>query len=201
MTAAHSASGSTLSPHDPDADILHGLAIGQTSALGALMDRHLAAIKSCAWHMVGDEMIAEDIAQEVFIKAWQHAPNWQAGRAKFSTWLYRVTKNLCYDRLRKKTEIYPETMPDMVDEGPLPPQTIEREQMHCLQKARIEHAMAKLPERQRMAIVLCHYRELSQMEAADIMEIGLRAYESLLARGRKNLRTHLNRHKPELLEI
>jgi len=200
MIGTHSASGSPHPQVDPDADILLGLASGQSSALGDLMDRHLAAIKSCAWHMMGDEMIAEDIAQEVFIKAWKQAPNWQPGRAKFSTWLYRVTKNLCYDRLRKKTEIYPETIPDMVDEQPLANTVIEVRQTSTAQKSRIDRALAQLPERQRMAIILCHYRELSQMEAAEIMQIGVRAYESVLARGRKNLRTQLLRHKEELLE-
>ncbi|PHS35098.1 MAG: RNA polymerase sigma-70 factor [Robiginitomaculum sp.] len=200
MTGTHSASGPQHPPYDPDADILLKLARGQSSALGELMDRHLAAIKSCAWHMVGDEMIAEDIAQEVFIKAWKQAPNWQVGKAKFSTWLYRVTKNLCYDRLRKKTEIYPEILPDMVDDGPLANKMIELKQTSTAQKSRVEQAMTQLPERQRMAITLCHYRELPQIEAAEIMEIGVRAYESLLARGRKNLRAQLQRHKQELLE-
>ncbi len=210
MTGTQPASGSRhrqpdqaqpdLPPRDPDADILARLARGQSSALGELMDHHLAAIKSCARYMVGDEMIAEDIAQDVFIKAWKQAPNWQPGRAKFSTWLYRVTKNLCYDHLRKKTEIYPDALPDMVDAQLLPPQIIEQDQTSALQKTRVDYAMAHLPERQRLAIILCHYRELSQIEAADIMEIGVRAYESLLARGRKNLRAQLLRHKPELLE-
>ncbi|MBL4853918.1 MAG: RNA polymerase sigma factor [Robiginitomaculum sp.] len=200
MIGTRSASGSPHPQVDPDADILQGLASGQSSALGTLMDRHLAAIKSCAWHMVGDEMIAEDIAQEVFIKAWKQAPNWQPGRAKFSTWLYRVTKNLCYDRLRKKTEIYPEIIPDMIDERPLANQVVELRQTSTAQKTKIDRAMAQLPDRQRMAITLCHYRELSQIEAAEIMEIRVRAYESLLARGRKSLREQLKRHKRELLE-
>ncbi len=205
MTGTQPASGSghlqrDLAPRDPDADILLKLARGQSSALDELMNRHLAAIKSCAWHMVGDEMMAEDIAQDVFIKAWKQAPSWQEGRAKFSTWLYRVTKNMCYDRLRKKTEIYPEILPDMVDERLLANQVIEQDQTRKAQKTRVERAMAHLPKRQRLAITLCHYRELSQIEAADIMEIGVRAYESLLARGRKNLRKQLLRHKPEILE-
>ena len=200
MIGTRSASGSPHPQVDPDADILQGLASGQSSALGTLMDRHLAAIKSCAWHMVGDEMIAEDIAQEVFIKAWKQAPNWQPGRAKFSTWLYRVTKNLCYDRLRKKTEIYPEIIPDMIDERPLANQVVELRQTSTAQKTKIDRAMAQLPDRQRMAITLCHYRELSQIEAAEIMEIRVRAYEGLLARGRKSLREQLKRHKRELLE-
>jgi len=186
---------------DPDADILLALARGQSRALGILMDRHLLSIKSVAWHMLGDEMMAEDIAQEVFLRAWKQAPNWQSGQAKFSTWLYRVAKNLCYDRLRKKQEVYPEVLPDMLDEAPEAAQSLEASQNHNTQKTKIEHAMKNLPKRQRMAIVLCHYRELSQIEAADIMEISVRAYESLLARGRKNLKQQLLPHKSELLEI
>ncbi len=204
MNGTHSASGTTHPPTpvkaDPDADILLALAGGDTAALATLMDRHLALIKTTARYMLGDEMMAEDIAQEVFLRAWKQAPNWQPGQAKFSTWLHRVAKNLCYDRLRKKKETYLEVVPDMVDNRPEALQTLEASQNHAAQKTKIEHAMATLPERQRMAITLCHYRELSQLEAADIMEVGVRAYESLLARARKNLRTQLQSHKSALLE-
>lgn len=208
MNGTHSASGSRdpqtssqiLGRVDPDADILLALARGEPTALSALMDKHLAAIKSAAWHMLGDEMMAEDIAQEVFLRAWKQAPNWQPGQAKFSTWMHRVAKNLCYDRLRKKKEIYPSTVPDMVDDRPEALQSLETSQNHAAQKTKIKQAMASLPERQRMAITLCHYRELSQIDAAEIMQVGVRAYESLLARARKNLREQLQSHKSELLE-
>lgn len=208
MNGTHSASGSCDPPDtpmglpkvDPDADILSDLARGQSSALGALMDRHLKAIKSTAHSMLGDEMMAEDIAQEVFLRAWKHAPNWQPGQAKFSTWLHRVTRNLCYDRLRKRKEIYPDTMPDIASDSPEASQVLQDHQNHSAQKSKIEQALANLPERQRMAITLCHYQELSQIEAADIMDVGVQAYESLLARARKNLKDQLQSHKSELLE-
>ena len=204
MNGTHSESGLNDPPDlrkvDPDADILSDLARGQSSALAILMDRHLAAIKATAHYMLGDEMMAEDIAQEVFLRAWKQVPNWQPGTAKFSTWLHRVTRNLCYDRLRKKKEVYPETVPDMVDDSPEALQVLQDRQNHSAQKSTIELALARLPERQRMAITLCHYQELSQSEAADIMEVGVRAYESLLARARKNLKEQLQSHKSELLE-
>jgi len=204
MNGTHSASGShepqPPGKEDPDADILSDLARGQSAALGVLMDRHLAAIKGAAYYMLRDEMMAEDIAQEVFLRAWKQAPHWQPGQAKFSTWLYGVARNLCYDRLRKKQEIYPETVPDMVDNSPEAAQILQNQQNHSAQKSKIERAMANLPERQHMAITLCHYQELSQVEAAYIMEIGVRAYESLLARARKNLKEQLQSYKSELLE-
>ncbi len=204
MNGTHSASGSR-DPHspdrlDPDADILLDLAHGKPAALGVLMARHLKAVKSTAHYMLGDEMMAEDIAQEVFIKAWKNAPKWQAGPAKFSTWLHRVTRNLCYDRLRKIKEIYPKTVPDMVSDSPEASQLMQMRQNHSAQKSKIEYALVKLPKRQRMAIILCHYQDMSQVEAAAIMEVGVRAYESLLARARKNLKMQLQSHKSELLE-
>ena len=203
MNGTTPASGAAPPQHtkvaDPDADLLLSLARGDHPALGELMNRHLGAIKSLAWHMMGDEMIAEDVAQEVFLRAWKQAPNWQKGKAKFSTWLHRVAKNLCYDRLRKKGEIYSDNLPDMPDETSGAAQVLIENETGERQKIRIEAAMDKLPERQRLAITLCHYQELSQIQAAEIMELGVRAYESLLARGRRNLRKHLCAYKTELL--
>lgn len=185
---------------DPDADVLARLAHGDEDALGDLMERHLGAIKNLAWHMLGDEMAAEDIAQEVFIKAWKQALNWQTGHAKFSTWLYRVAKNACLDRLRKKREIYSDEVPEMVDEAPLASEALMHAEDEHSRQTHVQAAIALLPERQRLAITLCHYQELSQKQAAEIMEIGVRAYESLLARARRSLRTQLRPHKQLLID-
>lgn len=184
---------------DPDADILEGLARADERALAQLMDRHLDAIKSLAWHMLGDEMSAEDVAQEVFLKAWKHGQTWQSGRAKFSTWLYRVAKNACLDRLRKKREIYSDEVPEIADTQDFAPDAMIKAETHLQQKVKIERAMANLPKRQRLAITLCHYQNLSQKQAAEVMEIGVRAYESLLARARRGLKSALIDNKAELL--
>jgi RNA polymerase sigma-70 factor (ECF subfamily) len=203
MTGQISASGAEPPRPDPDAELLRALANGsqtdRSQALAQLMDRHLKAIKSMAWHMMGDEMTAEDIAQETFLKAWKHAPNWQPGKAKFSTWLYRVAKNLCYDRLRKKREVYSDTLPEMVDAAPLAAQMMIYEENNTAQKQAVQEALQQLPERQLTAVTLCHYQNMSQIEAAAIMEVGIRAYESLLARGRRNLRDYLSARKTELM--
>ena len=203
MTGQTSASGSECPRIDPDADIL--LALGQGSqteksqALATLMDRHLKSIKSLAWHMMGDEMIAEDIAQETFLKAWKQAEKWEPGRAKFSTWLHRVTKNACFDQLRKKREIYSDNVPELQDETPNAAQNMMTQETDITQKHHIDQALRKLPERQLAAITLCHYENKSQSEAAEILEIGVRAYVSLLARARRNLRDELSAFKTELI--
>lgn len=188
---------------DPDADLLAGLASASDAerarALNGLMERHLKSVKSLAWHMMGDEMIAEDVAQEAFLKAWTHGQNWEPGRAKFSTWLYRVAKNNCYDRLRKKREVLSDALPEMVDSAPGAREMMISDETHGAQKHAVRDALARLPERQIAAITLCHFENKSQIEAAEILEIGVRAYESLLARARRNLRGVLDGAQTELL--
>ena len=203
MTGHITASGLEYPRQDPDADILVALAQGSQSeksqALATLMDRHLGSIKSLAWHMMGDEMTAEDIAQETFLKAWNQADRWEPGRAKFSTWLHRVTKNACLDRLRKKKEIYSDTVPEMQDGAPNAAQVMMTNETEQTQKEHVNMALQRLPDRQLAAITLCHFENKSQSEAAAILEIGVRAYESLLARARRNLRDELSAYKTELI--
>lgn len=180
---------------DPDTGLVIAMAAGDSAALAALMDLHLKPIKALAWHMLGEEMAAEDITQEVFLKAWMHAQKWQPGRAKFITWMRKVTTNMCLDRLRKKTEVLSDTLPERAD---------NRQTAHAEMEAQetsdvVRSAIAQLPDRQRAAITLSHYQELSQSEAADILDITIDAYESLLARGRRTLKTALADDRHNLL--
>lgn len=203
MTGQNPASGLEHPRPDPDAECLLALRQGtqneKSQALATLMDRHLKSIKSLAWHMMGDEMTAEDIAQETFLKAWNNARNWEPGRAKFSTWLHRVAKNLCFDRLRKISEVYSDNVPEIEDGAPNAVQMMMKQETDTTQKLYVETALKKLPERQLAAITLCHYENKSQTEAAEILEIGVRAYESLLARARRNLRNELSTYRTELI--
>lgn len=203
MTGQNAASGLENPFTDPDAEVLITLRDGapneKSKALSMLMDRHLKSIKTLAWHIMGDEMIAEDIAQETFLKAWTNAGKWEPGRAKFSTWLHRVAKNNCFDRLRKKKEIYSDAIPEVEDDEPNAAQLMMKIETDLAQKKEIGFALKKLPKRQLAAITLCHYQNKSQTEAAEILEIGVRAYESLLARARRNLRGELDGLQSELL--
>jgi len=179
---------------DPDLDLLRRIGTGDGAACAALVDRHLRRITGLAGHMLGNKADAEDVAQDVFLRVWQQAPKWRSGEAKFSTWLHRVTANLCTDRLRRRRETTLEAAGDPASEAPLPDAGLQEAAV----VVRVQAALAQLPERQREAIVLCHYQELGNIEAADVMELSVDALESLLARGRRRLRQLLIEEVPDL---
>lgn len=172
---------------DPDEDLVRRVGEGDPAAIQAMVARKLPRMLSLARRMLGDAAEAEDVAQEAMLRAWRQAPRWTPGQARFDTWLHRVGLNLCYDRLRRRREITTDALPDGVDDGPAP----DRGLLAAETGARVEAALARLPERQREAIVLCHYQELGNIEAAALMEISVEALESLLSRGRRALRTAL----------
>ena len=172
---------------DPDEELVRRVGQGDPAAVQAMVARKLPRMLTLAQRMLGDATEAEDVAQEAMLRAWRQAPRWTPGQAKFDTWLHRVGLNLCYDRLRRRREIATEAPPDRPDEGPAP----DRGLLALETGARVEAALAKLPERQREAIVLCHYQELGNIEAAGLMNVSVEALESLLSRGRRALRTAL----------
>ena len=151
------------------------------------MARKLPRLLALGRRMLGDQAEAEDVAQEAFLRALRQAPKWIPGAARFDTWLHRVTLNLCYDRLRRKREVTMAEPPDRPDPGPAPDRGLETAELG----AQVDRALQALPERQREAIVLCHYQELSNIEAAELMGVSVEALESLLSRGRRALRTAL----------
>lgn len=172
---------------DPDEELVRRVGQGDPAAIQAMVARKLPRMLTLAQRMLGDATEAEDVAQEAMLRAWRQAPRWAPGQAKFDTWLHRVGLNLCYDRLRRRREIATEAPPDRPDDGPAP----DRGLLALETGARVEAALAKLPERQREAIVLCHYQELGNIEAAGLMNVSVEALESLLSRGRRALRTAL----------
>jgi RNA polymerase sigma factor (sigma-70 family) len=181
---------------DPDADLVVRVGRGDPAAVQALMARKLPRMLALARRMLGDASEAEDVAQEVMVRAWRQAPSWKPGPARFDSWMHRVALNLCYDRLRRQRERPMAEPPDQIDPGPAPDSALLGREI----RDRVEAAMTRLPERQREAIVLCHYQEFGNIEAAALMNISVEALESLLSRARRTLRSLLTPHHDPRME-
>jgi len=173
---------------DPDEELLERVGAGDPAAIRALVARKVPRLLALAQRMLGEASEAEDVAQEAMTRAWKQAPSWRPGKAKFDTWLHRVALNLCYDRLRRRREVSTAEPPEQIDPGPAPDRGLLAEETG----ARVRRARAALPDRQREAVSLCHYQEMTNIEAAALMGISVDALESLLSRGRRGLRLALS---------
>jgi RNA polymerase sigma-70 factor (ECF subfamily) len=173
---------------EQDRELWDGLLNGDPDAPRRLVDRKLARIHALAYRVLGDRSEAEDIAQETMLRTWRRPPERRPGTSdSLDAWMHRVTMNLCLDRLRRRRETPVDTLPDTIDEGAGPDRVL-----HSLDISdRIQATLMRLPERQREAIVLCHFQELSNIKAAEIMGLSVEAMESLLSRARRSLRAAL----------
>lgn len=179
---------------DPDEELVRRVGQGDPAAIQAMVARKLPRMLALAQRMLGDATEAEDVAQDAMLRAWKQAPRWTPGKAKFDTWLHRVALNLCYDRLRRRREILTDAPPERPDDGPAP----DRGLMAADVGVRVQAALDRLPDRQREAIVLCHYQEQSNIEAAALMSVSVEALESLLSRGRRALKLALADIRPDV---
>ena len=156
---------------------------GDAAAARALTARLTPRVFGHAVRVLGDGAEAEDVAQDAMMRLWKVAPDWRMGEAKVSTWLYRVTANLCTDRLRRKRGVGLDEVDEPHDPSPsVTDQLQTRERMDALQAG-----LQTLPERQRQAVILRHIEGLANPEIAEILEISTEAVESLTARGKRAL--------------
>ncbi len=182
-------------PEASDAELLRAYAAGDLSAAAPLARRHAPRLLSVARRMLGDPAEAEDVTQEALLRLWRIAPDWDPERAAVSTWLYRVASNLCIDRLRRRRPTEPLEAANM----PVAPGGGPQERLQDAQRRdALEQALARLPERQRLAVILRHIEELPNPDIAEAMGIGVDAVESLTARGRRALGRILSARKEAL---
>ena len=180
---------------ESDEALIERVAKADAEACRKLVERHLGRIVSFARRTLGDASEAEDVAQEVFLRLWAHARRWRAGEARLSTWLHRVAANLCIDRLRKRRERPLEEAPEPADARAQAAEALGEREIG----RHVNAAIRELPSSQRMAIAMCHFQGLSNLEAAEALGVSVEALESLLARGRRKLRERLRPIAPELL--
>jgi RNA polymerase sigma-70 factor (ECF subfamily) len=177
-----------MEPLLDDDTLLARIANGDRGAFAVLASRHTARALAVAQRILGGAGEADEVVQEAWVRVWTRAGQWQAGgNARFSTWLHRVVVNLCIDRRRRPGFSPLEDAPEMADPSPSAGALIARREM----SEQMAAALADLPERQRAAIALCYYEEMSAAEAGKVMELSIPAVESLLARARRALRSRL----------
>ena len=170
---------------ESDEALIALFADGDQSAARILAARHTPRVLALANRMLRDDTEAEDVAQEAMMRLWKIAPDWRAGEAKISTWLHRITSNLCIDRLRRKKRSGPPLEDIAEPQDPAPSATA---QLIARDRAQaVTAALRRLPDRQRIAVTLRHFEDLGNPAIAERLEISVEAVESLLARGRRAL--------------
>ncbi len=163
------------------------VAQGNAVAFEMLVRRHMRRALAIAQGITGSGGDADEIAQEAFMRVWQHAGRWDAGRARFTTWLHRIVVNLSLDRRRRPALVPLEGAEELPEEGELPPEAIARRQ----ERLAVATAMTGIPDRQRAAVTLFYFEDFSGREAAGIMGISTGAFEQLLARARRAIKAAL----------
>jgi RNA polymerase sigma-70 factor (ECF subfamily) len=167
--------------------LVRRVAGGDREAFRRLLVLHQRPLSAYARRMLGDADLADDMVQETFLRLWARAGRFDPGAARLTTWLHRICHNLCVDsRRRNVRQVTLDDPPELASEGG--PQMLQEQADLAL---RVQRALAALPERQRSALLLCHYQGLSNREAAQILDSSVEALESLLARGRRRLKQEL----------
>ena len=173
---------------------------GDTNAFQSLVEAWQRRIVGTIGKMLGDDLDAEDLAQQVFIRVWKSAPRWEP-TAKFSTWIFKITRNLVYNEFRRRGRHPVQSLDRKVgsdEDDPRPLQvadpgvkTPDTALLDNEMQAAIQRAIDELPEAQRMAIVLRRYDDIPYEEIGEILDLSVPAVKSLLFRARTELRKKL----------
>jgi RNA polymerase sigma-70 factor, ECF subfamily len=181
-----------------DVRLMGLVARGDMSAFEQLIERHQALVAGTAARMLGSNSDVEDIAQQVFIRVWKSAARYRP-RAKFTTWLLKITRNLVFNELRrtKRRAQMPLQADPQGEEIALPDDVTVAPDASLLElelARAIEDAITQLPETQRMALILRRYEELSYEDIAEVLDLSVPAVKSLLFRARTELRSRLEKY-------
>jgi RNA polymerase sigma-70 factor (ECF subfamily) len=191
----------TVGRSDEDAEdvrLMRLVSGGDTSAFEQLIERHQSLVAGTVARMLGSSSEVEDIAQQVFIRVWKSARRY-VPRAKFTTWLLKITRNLVFNELRRakrhahvplQTEPGAEEFPLKDETNPTPDASLLESEL----ERTIEDAITELPESQRMALILRRYEQLSYEQIAEILDLSVPAVKSVLFRARTELRARLSKY-------
>jgi len=178
----------------PSEELMARIAEGDESAFEILVNRHQTSVLNLIYRFIGDRTRAKDLAQEVFLRVWQSAKSYEP-KAKFTTWIYRITANLCLNELkssRRKKWLqflrFGDNLENTVEETLVDDRASPEDILLAKERSRqIANALQSLPENQRMALILKRYDDLSYQEIAKILNCSISAVESLIVRAKRAL--------------
>ena len=174
-----------------DDDLLARIAAGSQGALSELITRHGHGLRVFAARYLGNAGDAEDVVQEVFVTVWKQAARFDPARARASTWLYRITANRCIDQRRRRALRSFIGLDDIRDQVASPEADAEATTAARQELAIVRDGLSRLPERQRMAVLLRAVGDLDIAAIAEVMGGSVGSAEQLLVRGRRALRDHM----------
>ena len=174
-----------------DEALMAAVRAAHQQAFRLLMSRHMPRAIRVAQRIVRNPAEADDIGQEAFLRVWTSAASYDPKVGRFTTWLYRIVLNLAFDRMRRPSfaSIDETETGDVRSAEP----AADEQLIASEERGAVERAMARLSERQRGAIALFHMEGLSGEEAAKVMNLGAKAFESLLGRARTALREEVRK--------
>lgn len=185
-----------------DEELVARATAGDTEAFNQLVKRWERPIYALAYRTLGREEDARDVVQDAFLRAYRGLRAFK-GEAKFSSWLYRITLNLCRDWIRRERRAPVVQVPegtdpvDLADAKASPAESVEDLVARREMSAAVSRAMAELPEEQRTAIMLKEYQGLTFQEIADLLDCPLSTVKTRLYQGLSVLRRRLERRQAE----
>ena len=183
-----------------DHDILWMLRVaqGDEAAFAKLIEFHQGRVVGTIAKMLGDELDAQDIAQQVFLRVWNSSNRYQP-TAKFTTWLFKITRNLVFNELRRRkrhpvSPLEHQMERDHFQAADFQTKTPDESLVADEMQEAIRQAIESLPEIQRMAIILRRYEEMPYEEIAEVLKTSVPAVKSILFRARAELRVSLKKY-------
>ena len=198
MTAAVFFEMNTKDQELSDEILIARVASGDTGALEILYDQHAAAVLGVSFRIIGDRLVAEDVLQETFWRVWQSAVTYQAQRGSFTSWLFRIARNLAIDAYRRQS-VRPQAIAEMTDSDPILDQLPDlnmdvSEQAQANLKAQtVRNALATLPREQRQVIELAYFYGMTRQEIAERTGEALGTIHTRARLGLQKLREELER--------
>jgi len=175
---------------DEDVRLMLSFQQGNIHDFERLMQRRYKSVVNLARRFLSDPVLAEDIAQNVFLQVFKSAAGYRPA-ASFTTWLYTITRNTCYSELRRAGRRPGSLDDDAAIDPPAAaqPDNLERGEL----QSAVRKAIAALPDNQRMVLILRRYNELSYEQIAQATETSASAVKALLHRARQSLKKKLKK--------